>query len=116
LRVAISKDEVSQVFVECPESKEAQAEGAARKCLDDLLRHHLDSDQWENRIEFRHQLIQEYYAAEYLLARVEQISDLSLQQHYLNYLKWTEPVALMLALVDDGALAERVVKLALMWM
>ncbi|MBD2068241.1 HEAT repeat domain-containing protein [Leptolyngbya sp. FACHB-671] len=112
LRVAISKDEVHQVFVECLKSKEAQPEGAARKCLDDLLRHHLIQTNGE-QIEFRHQLIQEYYAAEYLLTRVGQMSDLSLQQQYLNYLKWTEPVALMLALVDDGALAERVVKLAL---
>lgn len=112
LRVAIAKTEAYQIFVDCLQAKEAQPEGSAWKCLDDLLRHHLIQSDGE-QIEFRHQLIQEYYAAEYLLTRVEKTPDLALQQHYLNYLKWTEPIALMLALVEDEALAKRVIQLAL---
>jgi predicted NACHT family NTPase len=100
LRVAIPKPEVYQIFVACLKPKEAQPDGAARKCLDDLLRHHLIQANGD-QIEFRHQLMQEYYAAEYLLMRVTQMSNLTLQQQYLNYLKWTEPLALMLALVED---------------
>jgi len=112
VRVAIPKAEVHKIFVECLKLKEAQPEGVARKCLDDLLRHHLVQANGD-QLEFRHQLIQEYYAAEYLLMKVEQLPDLALQQQYLNYLKWTEPAALMMALIEDGLLAERVVKLSL---
>jgi HEAT repeat protein len=36
-----------------------------------------------------------------------------LKREYLNYLKWTEPLALMLELVEDEAQAVRVVRLAL---
>jgi hypothetical protein len=36
-----------------------------------------------------------------------------LKPEYLNYLKWTEPLALMLELVEDEAQAVRVVRLAL---
>ena len=46
------------------------------------------------------------------MERLPGLSDVVLKQDYLNYLKWTEPVALMLALVDEVQ-AVRVVKLAL---
>jgi hypothetical protein len=36
-----------------------------------------------------------------------------LKRDYLNLLKWTEPIALMLALVNEEAQALRVVKLAM---
>ncbi|EDX74568.1 PBS lyase HEAT-like repeat domain protein [Coleofasciculus chthonoplastes PCC 7420] len=66
-------------------------------------------------VEFSHQLIQEYYAAEYLLSwqKILELNDNQLKQDYLNYLKWTEPLALMLALVDNKAQAVRMVRLAL---
>jgi HEAT repeat protein len=83
----------------------------------DLLKYHLIQPviqpNLEEHIEFRHQLIQEYYAAEYLLRLLPDLSDEQLKRNYLNYLKWTEPIALMLALVDNEAQALRVVKLAL---
>ena len=66
-----------------------------------------------SRWEFRHQLIQEYYAAEWLLERVGGLGDGELKREFLNFLKWTEPVALMLALVEEEALAVRVVRLGL---
>ena len=66
-----------------------------------------------NQIEFRHQLIQEYYTAESLLKLLPSLGDDELKREYLNYLKWTEPLALMLELVEDEAQAVRVVKLAL---
>lgn len=68
---------------------------------------------FEEHIEFRHQLIQEYYAAEYLLRILPTLRDEQLKRDYLNYLKWTEPVALMLAMVEEEAQALRVVKLAM---
>ncbi|MEH2248910.1 NACHT domain-containing protein, partial [Nostoc sp.] len=81
--------------------------------LNDLLNHHLIQVDNNDQIEFRHQLIQEYYAAEFILPQLDNISDEKLKQDYLNRLKWTEPVALMLGLVNDEGQALRVVKLAL---
>ena len=111
-RVAIDRAEVEAIFTEYLRDRETLAAGAATKALDDLLRHHLIQANGV-QVEFRHQLIQEYYAAEWLLVRVGGLDDATLQQEFLNYLKWTEPVALMLALVEDEALAVRVVALAL---
>ena len=65
-------------------------------------------------ISFCHQSLQEYYAAEYLLEQVKDLKPDRLQQDFLNYLKWTEPVALMLGLIkNDEDLAVRVVERAL---
>ena len=111
-RVAIDRAEVEAIFTEFLRDRESLAAGAARKGLEDLLRHHLIQANG-SQVEFRHQLIQEYYAAEWLLGRVGSLDDATLQRSFLNYLKWTEPVALMLALVEDEALAVRVVELAL---
>ena len=111
-RVAIDRAEMEAIFTEFLRNRESLAAGAARKGLEDLLRHHLIQTNGV-QVEFRHQLIQEYYAAEWLLVRVGGLDDATLQQEFLNYLKWTEPVALMLALVEDEALAVRVVELAL---
>ncbi len=66
-----------------------------------------------DKIEFRHQLLQEYYAAEYLLRKLPDINDDKLKRNYLNLLKLTEPLALMLSLVEDETQALRVVKLGL---
>jgi len=41
------------------------------------------------------------------------LSDKQLKWDYSNYLKWTEPVALMLGLLDDETQAKQVVKLGL---
>jgi HEAT repeat protein len=108
-RVAIHRDEaeteLSRVFPNEP--------FPVRDILDDLLKYHLLQNQTTKQIEFRHQLIQEYYAAEYLLKLLPTLTDDQLKRDYLNYLKWTEPVALILALVADEELAVRVVEQAL---
>jgi HEAT repeat protein len=86
----------------------------ARIWLEDLVEHHLLQVAGDvKQIEFHHQLFQEYYAAEWLLLRLKDLDDDALKQDYLNYLKWTEPLALMLGLVKDEALAMRVVEQAL---
>ncbi|NES82519.1 MAG: NACHT domain-containing protein, partial [Moorea sp. SIO2B7] len=84
----------------------------ARAWIKDLLNHHL-IQQSGKLIEFRHQMIQEYYTAEYLFKQLPCISDQELQQNYLNYLKWTEPLVLMLQLVNDQKQALEIVKLGL---
>ncbi|AOX03279.1 hypothetical protein BJP34_30995 [Moorena producens PAL-8-15-08-1] len=84
----------------------------AKNWLEDLLNHHLIQPSGE-LIEFRHQLLQEYYTAEYLLNQLPRLNDQELQQNYLNYLKWTEPLVLMLQLLDNKKQAKRVVRLGL---
>jgi HEAT repeat protein len=111
-RTVISKDEIIQEF-KLLFKDELQPPKLARDCLDDLLDYHLIQIRNEDKVEFRHQLIQEYYAAEWLLGLLPSLSDARLQQGYLNYLKWTEPLALMLELVEGEEQAVRVVRLAL---
>jgi HEAT repeat protein len=86
----------------------------AKEWLEDLLEWHLlqvasDLD----RIEFHHQLFQEYYAAEWLLPKLAEWSHEELKHYYLNYLKWTEPLAMALTFVESESLVVRMVELAL---
>jgi len=108
LQVAISRRGAEQFLVEFLRGKVEFADDCAVRWLEDLLKHHLIQIS-NDRIEFRHQLIQEYYAAEWLLGLLPSLSDARLQQGYLNYLKWTEPLALMLELVEGEEQAVRVV-------
>lgn len=95
----------------------------AERWLKDLLTYHLIQPviqpNFEEHIEFLHQLIQEYYAAEHLLRLLQPpkgkpgLTDEQLKRDYLNLFKWTEPIALMLALIDKENQALRVVKLAI---
>ncbi|BAY43468.1 hypothetical protein SAMD00079811_10480 [Scytonema sp. HK-05] len=114
LRLNISKGEAEDILTQYLErEKFDKPRDYAKRWLEDLLEHHLIQVQSNNQIEFRHQLLQEYYAAEYLLKQLHCLSDAKLKRDYLNYLKWTEPLALMLALEEKEAQAMRVVKLAL---
>jgi HEAT repeat protein len=87
--------------------------------LEDLLEHHLlQFAANPQQIEFHHQLFQEYYAAEWLLTQFpdllkDETGKARLKQEYLNYLKWTEVIAVMLALVEDEEQAISGVKLGL---
>ena len=113
ITVAIPKTKAQEILADYLRQKNfTDPDVRARTWLKDLLNHHLLQQSGE-LIEFRHQLIQEYYTAESLLKQLPSLSDQDLQQNYLNYLKWTEPLVLMLQLVDDEAQAERVVRLGL---
>ena len=91
----------------------------AKEWLEDLLEHHLlQVAAKPEEIEFHHQLFQEYYAGRALLKLFEDkhsdvMDDERLQHFYLNYFKWTEPLAFMLSLLPDQVQAVRVVRLAL---
>jgi HEAT repeat protein len=70
------------------------------------------------QIEFHHQLFQEYYAARHLRSMLQNkhpdlVDDDRLKHFYLNYLKWTEPLGLLLGLLDDEVQALRLVGLGL---
>jgi HEAT repeat protein/energy-coupling factor transporter ATP-binding protein EcfA2 len=103
-----AEQELQNIF-----SNEPNSSKTARDCLKDLLKYHLLQNKTDNSIEFKHQLIQEYYAAEDLLGRLDQIGDFELKRDYLNYLKWTEPIALMIDLVDNLSDARQLIELAL---
>ncbi|OUL23644.1 HEAT repeat domain-containing protein, partial [Nostoc sp. 106C] len=113
LRVIIDRLEAEEMLTKFLEGKVDYPPTRAKDLLKDLLKHHLIQISSNEKIEFRHQLIQEYYAAECILQKLSHISNEKLQRDYLNYLKWTEPLALMLALVEKEAQAVGVVKLAL---
>lgn len=90
-----------------------QPRSQAKLWLKDLLKYHLIQTVSIKKIEFRHQLIQEYYAAEFLRKQLQGITDEKLKWHFLNYTKWTETIALMLGLLDNESQLQRIVKLAL---
>ena len=114
LQVAISQQEAEEILtVYLRNEGFAQPRDRAIEWLADLLKYHLLQLGANNQIEFRHQLIQEHCTAESLLKLLPRLSDDELKREYLNYLKWTESLALMLELVEDEAQAVRVVKLAL---
>lgn len=79
-----------------------EAEVEMMTWLEAMLSHHLlQLATSPDEIEFRHQLFQEYYAAEKLLELLPKLSNDELQQDYLNYLKWTEAIKLMLSLLNE---------------
>jgi HEAT repeat protein len=91
----------------------------AKEWLEDLVKHHLLQVAADpQQIEFHHQLFQEYYAARYLRSMLQDkhpdlVDDERLKHFYLNYLKWTEPLGLLLGLLDDEVQAKRLVGLSL---
>ena len=116
IKVAITKSEAEGIIRQwLQEEGLDNSLATARSYLEDLLKYHLIQFKGMEQIEFRHQLIQEYYAAEKLLQMLPNLKDEEWQWNYLNYLKWTEPVALMLALLEeeDETKGVEVVKLAL---
>lgn len=114
LRVAIREEEAVRAIAQFLNGKVPYAEDFSRRCLRDLQKHHLiQAGTNLEELEFRHQLIQEYYAAEALLEQLPKLDDERLKREFLNYLKWTEPVALMLGLLKDEIQAVRLVRLAL---
>lgn len=91
----------------------------AKEWLEDLVEHHLLQVAADpQQIEFHHQLFQEYYAARQLRSMLQNkhpdlADDDRLKHFYLNYLKWTEPLGLLLGLLDDEAQAMRLASLGL---
>ncbi|MEG4597347.1 HEAT repeat domain-containing protein [Microcoleus sp. F6_B3] len=118
--VAISRDRAEGIL-ECwlGDRGVLDAPTKAKEWLEDFLKHYLLQEAAEPEdIEFHHQLFQEYYAGRALLKLFDDkhpdaIEDERLQHFYLNYFKWTEPLAFMLSLLRDEVQAVRVVRLAL---
>jgi HEAT repeat protein len=112
IQVAISRTEAEEELSKFIKNK-GFPEYYSKQWLEDLLKYHLIHLEGNDKIAFRHQLIQEYYTAEELQKKLRHLSDEQLKWDYLNYLKWTEPMALLLGLLDNETEAKRVVKLGL---
>jgi HEAT repeat protein len=99
----------------------SEAATKAKTWLKDLLNCHLLQDATEpHKIEFHHQLFQEYYAAEEMLTRLRDedrnfVEDKRFQYFFLNRLKWTETISLMMSLLNnqDHDLMIRITRIAL---
>ncbi|WP_460207058.1 HEAT repeat domain-containing protein [Scytonema sp. NUACC21] len=86
----------------------------AKEWLEDLVEWHLlQVASNPEHLEFHHQLFQEYYAAEWLVRQLAELNDEELKYYYLNYLKWTEPLAMAMTFVESEALVVRIVRLAM---
>ncbi|NES22333.1 MAG: hypothetical protein F6K41_26280 [Symploca sp. SIO3E6] len=113
LYVALPKQKAEAALTEFLQREAALSKNKALLWLKNLLDYHLIQLGTGNQIGFCHQLLQEYYTAEQLLQRLASLSDQQLKWDYLNYFKWTEPIALMLEFLEDQVQAVRVVRLAL---
>ncbi|EPF21459.1 HEAT repeat domain-containing protein [Microcystis aeruginosa] len=113
IKLSISKNQAEEILIEFLQGKISYPDNTALEWLEDLLKYHLIHLEGNDKIAFRHQLIQEYYTAEELKKKLPHLRDEQLQWDYLNYLKWTEPMALLLGMLEKKADALRVVELAL---
>ena len=110
----ISDDRAEILLVE----KFGDLHGAPSR-IEELVKYHVLERVSDREVSFQHQLIQEYYAAEYLLRTLPELlkdeeGETKLKCHYLNYLKWTEPIAIMLGLPElTEKQAEKLIALAL---
>jgi HEAT repeat protein len=116
-RLSISRSTAEVILEDFLKGRVEYPAQKAKDWLEGLLKHCLlenkASESEQVLIQFHHQLFQEYYAAEYLLRLLPNLSDAKLKHDYLNYLKWTESIAIALSLLEDEGLAVRVVRLAL---
>ncbi|MEA5468343.1 HEAT repeat domain-containing protein [Spirulina sp. 06S082] len=114
IRLVVSRKEAEEILEKfLAEKGESDLFRGVKKYLKGLLAHHLLQVGGEDRLEFHHQLIQEYYAAMRLKRMVSGLTDEVLQRDYLNLFEWTEAIALMLGLLEDEEQAVRVVRSAL---
>ncbi|MEP0877422.1 NACHT domain-containing protein [Funiculus sociatus GB2-M2] len=114
--LAIADERAEKVLAE----KFNDLHGASSR-IEELLKYHFLERVSDREVSFHHQLIQEYYAAEYLLQYLPELlrdekGETKLKCHYLNYLKWTEPIAIMLGLLeitDNENQAKKIIEIGL---
>ena len=114
----ICKDKAARLIEKYLTGRVADPGDKAKNWLADLIDYHLLQESADSRkIEFHHQLFQEYYAAETLLVMLQDnhpdVEDDRFQHFYLNYLKWTEAISIALSLMEDETQALQLVHLAL---
>ena len=117
--LVISETQAETILIQFPDRQKPTDLTQAHRWLKELLKFpsFLQCDR-RGEVSFCHQLLQEYFAAECLLRKLDEykpdrLSDRQLQKNYLNYLKWTEAIGLMMSLLPDESQTLRVVQLAL---
>ncbi|MFM7713973.1 MAG: hypothetical protein ACKO7A_15060, partial [Microcystis sp.] len=66
IKLSISKNQAEEILIEFLQGKISYPDNTALEWLEDLLKYHLIHLEGNDKIAFRHQLIQEYYTAEEL--------------------------------------------------
>lgn len=99
LRVAIPRQEAETVLAEFLQGKVDYPTQRAKEWLEDLLEHHLIQLTSQNQLEFHHQLLQEYYAAEAFQKGGQELTDLVA---HVCEPKWQEIVLLVVELRDNS--------------
>lgn len=110
----VSKDQ-AQLWLEerFAERGEMNAASKAKQWIDDAIRLHLLQQTDEAKVEFVHQLFQEYYAAEWLLRHYDDLTKDQLIAHYFNLHKWTEPILILAGLQSTRSNALAMTELAI---
>lgn len=111
--LVITKEKAENILAE----RFGELQGDGSRILE-LEKYYLLAPVSDRETSFKHQLIQEYYAAEELFSRFENnysnfLDDRKFQKFYLNYLKWTEAISLMAGIITSESHATRLVRLAL---
>jgi len=110
ISVAQAEEMLEQLFRQRGSADPAET---ASTRLKELLDHYVIQLSREGEIGFPHDLIQEFFAAEYLWKIWGRSDEDTRKRKYLNYLKWTEPLCLLMGLVANGDEAVSLVKSAL---
>jgi HEAT repeat protein/DNA polymerase III delta prime subunit len=115
--LVINKERAENILAE----RFGESKGHGSRILE-LGKYYLLAPVSDRETSFKHQLIQEYYAAESLLEKLKEEPHLlqkqseqeytPFQMRYLNYLKWTEVISLMLGLPEVSEQGEELVRLA----
>jgi HEAT repeat protein len=118
--LTLPRSKAEKILEDCLKKRgEENSASKAKEWLEDLVKHHLLQVAADpQQIEFHHQLFQEYYAARHLKSMLEDrdvdlVDDDRFKHFYLNYLKWTEPLGLLLGMLDNEAQVMRLVNLGL---
>lgn len=113
-RLSVSKERAVQILTDFLEDKKWGNPGdQAERFLDQLLKCYLLQITGESAVEFPHQLLQDYFAAEYLLNVLPERSDEDVRSNWLNYVKWTEPICMTMELAREDVTQLRLLELAL---
>lgn len=113
-RFALRRTEVEEVFGHwLEENAFRDLHERVGSFVDELLEHHFIEQGQGTTIGFPHRSLRDYYAAEHLLNLFPGMKRDTIQQQYINCLKWAEPLDMMAGLLESGAKAVETVNLAL---
>ncbi|GAA1863247.1 NACHT domain-containing protein [Asanoa iriomotensis] len=99
-RLTIQLDDAEEVVRGYLSGRAPAPDALAIQCIGALHKHHLLTKNG-SELQFPHQVIQDYYAAEHLLRSLSDLNDDLLCADYLNLVKWSETLLFMAGIADD---------------